>query len=118
MKKVMIVSLSFLLLFSLTGCGSENDNSEGKNTGSNKKPINVQLYSTIENTISANVRYYVMEKGIQNDRIDFDTLIEEEVIDKEILKDVSDNSYCDGYVVVENGKVSTFLNCNNYKTDQ
>ncbi|MBR1386542.1 MAG: hypothetical protein IJ568_06900 [Bacilli bacterium] len=106
MKKIVILLLVPLLF---VGCGTKEEKEE-------KKTINTQIYETIENMIEVNSRYYIMEKGITDGRIEFDTLIEEGHITKDMLRDTADGSMCDGYVEVVGGKSKVYLNCNNYKT--
>ena len=106
MKKIVILLLVPLLF---VGCGTKEEKEE-------KKTINTQIYETIENMIEVNSRYYIMEKGITDGRIEFDTLIEEGPSTKDMLRDTADGSMCDGYVEVVGGKSKVYLNCNNYKT--
>lgn len=109
MKKVGILLFISLLL---VGCGSGKEEQKEE-----KKTISTQVYETIESMIEVNSRYYIMEKGITDGRIEFDTLIEEGHITKDMLRDTTDGSICDGYVEVVSGKSKVYLNCNNYKTE-
>ena len=107
MKKYLILLLTAFLL---VGCGEVEKQEE-------KPIINTQVYHTIEQVIETNSKYYVVEKGITDGKIEFETLIKEGLITPDLLKDKSDNSDCDGYVEVVGGNLKAYLICNNYKTE-